>query len=123
MDYYSFFEKLQKADSRIKFTRNDNTMLCKEIKIPKFYQFLNPINVEFEFNDGVIKLEPFENLRTLNEEYQYVTADCIFATCNGDPIYIRDEKIFTCVHGSKYTVEEKLAESVDELFEQVCKTL
>ena len=37
----------------------------------------------------------------------------------GDAIYTRDGKIYTRVHGSKHIVEEKLAESVEKLFEQV----
>lgn len=123
MNYFSFFEKLQKADPRVKYTKNDQKLSCDEFKIPEFYQALNPINVEFEFNDGVVKLEPFENLIILNEEYRYVAADCVFATCNGDPIYVRDGKIYTCVHGSKHVVEEKIAESVEELFEKVYNTL
>ena len=84
---------------------------------------MNPVNVEFEFNDGMVKLEPFESLMALNEQYRYVASDCVFATCNGDPIYIRDGKIYTCIHGSKRIVEEKFAESIKELFEQVCCAL
>ena len=123
MDYYSFFEKLQKMDSRIKYKKVEKKLSCEGIIIPEFYQVLNPVNVELEFNDGVIKLEPFEGLIALNEEYQYVNADCVFATCNGDPIYIRAGKIYTCVHGSKRVVEEKMAESVEELFELFWSTL
>lgn len=123
MDYYSFFEKLQRADSRIKFTKIDKKISCNVAKLPEFYQMFNPVNVEFEFNDGMIKLEPIEGLRTLKEDYQYVMADCVFATCNGDPIYARDGKIYTCVHGAKRVVEEKIAESVEELFEKVYNTL
>ncbi|MCM1251672.1 MAG: hypothetical protein NC321_02540 [Clostridium sp.] len=123
MDYYSFFEKLQRMDSRVKFVKVNKRLLCDKINIPEFYQILNPVNVEFEFHDGIVKLEPFEKLSALNEEYQYVKADCVFAICNGDPIYTRDGKIYTCVHGSKCVVEEKIAESVGELFEQVYHTL
>ena len=123
MDYYSFFEKLQKADSRVKFARVDKNLKCEDLVIPKFYQVVNPINVEFGFNDGVIKLEPFEGLLILNKEYQYVTAECVFATCNGDPIYTRDGKIYTCVHGAKHIVEEEIASSMEELFEHVENTL
>lgn len=123
MDYYSFFEKLQKADSGIKFTRVNKYLKCEDLEIPEFYQMVNPVKVEFEFNDGIVKLEPLEGLLMLNEEYQYVTAGCVFATCNGDPIYIRDGEIYTCVHGTKRIVEEKIATSIEEIFEQVYNTL
>ena len=119
MDYYSFFNKLQKADSRIKFAKVDKKVLYDKLKIPEFYQTFNPINVEFECNFGIVQLEPLDKLKILNEKYQYVAADCVFATCNGVAIYTRDGKIYTRVHGSKHIVEEKLAESVEKLFEQV----
>lgn len=36
MDYYSFFEKLQKADSMIRFTEVDTKKLLGELNIPEF---------------------------------------------------------------------------------------
>ena len=123
MDYSSFFEILQNADCKFRVTEVDTKKLLGELNIPEFYQVVNPVNVEFEFNDGMVKLEPFESLMALNEQYRYVASDCVFATCNGDPIYIRDGKIYTCIHGSKRIVEEKFAESIKELFEQVCSAL
>lgn len=123
MDYITFFEKLQKMDSRVQFTKADKYLRCEGLEIPEFYQMVDPVHVEFEFHDGIIRLEPFEGLKMLNEEYQYVVADCVFATCNGDPIYIRDGEIYTCVHGSKRIVEEKIAASVKEMFGQVYSAL
>lgn len=123
MDYYSFFEKLQKADSRVRFSEGINNKKCNNLEIPEFYRVVNPINVEFEFNDGVVKLASFEELSALNKEYQYIRDGCVFATCNGDPIYIRAGEIFTSVHGTRHTVEEKIATSLEKLFEQAAKML
>ena len=123
MDYCSFFQKLKNSDFRVTFTKVDKHLECEGLEIPEFYQIVNPVNVEFEFNDGIVRLEPFEGLLALNEEYRCVTADCVFATCNGDPIYIRDGKVYTCVHGTRRMMEERIAASVDDLFEQVCNAL
>lgn len=123
MDYHSFFERLKTEDPRIEYREVHNESGYKKMKVPQFYKIINPVNVEFEFNDGIIRLEPFEGLPVLKEQYDYVGADCVFATCNGDPIYVKNEKVYTCIHGAKCVIEEKIAESVDSLFETVYRTL
>lgn len=123
MNYHSFFEKLKAGDSRIEYKDACQNLECKGLEIPHFYKFINPINVEFEFNDGIVKLEPFEGLLVLNEQYGYVEADCVFATCNGDPIYVKNGKVYTCNHGSKHVIEEKVAVSVDSMFETIYNDL
>lgn len=123
MDYYSFFEKLKAEDYRTEYTEVHEASEYEGLKLPRFYETINPINVEFEFNDGIVRLEPLEGLLVLNEQYGYVGADCVFATCNGDPIYVKNGKVYTCAHGSKNVNEEELAPSVESLFETVYKTL
>ncbi len=123
MDYHSFFQKLKAEDPRIEYTEACKELKCEELKIPQFYKTIDPINVEFEFNDGIVRLEPFEGLLVLNEQYRYAEADCVFAICNGDPIYIKNGRVYTCTHGSRRIIEEEIAVSVDSLFETVYNTL
>lgn len=123
MDYQAFFRKLKMEDPRIEYEESDKGLSCGRLKIPQFYKTINPINVEFEFNDGIIRLEPFERLPDLNKGYAYTGADCVFATCNGDPVYLKNEKLYTCTHGSKRVIEEEIASSVDSLFETIYHTL
>ena len=59
----------------------------------------------------------------MNEQYGHVEADCVFATCNGDPIYVKNEKVYMCLHGPKHIIEEEIAASVDSFFETVYKAL
>lgn len=123
MDYHSFFEKLKAEDNRVEYTEVQKRTEYEGLITPQFYETIDPINVEFEFNDGIVRLEPLEGLSVLNEQYGYVGADCVFATCNGDPIYVKNGKVYTCVHGSKRIIEEEIASSVDSFFEIVYKTL
>ncbi len=123
MDYVSFFNKLKDVDSRTEFRMVENSKILDGKNIPAFYSVINPINVEFEYNDGIIRLEPIENFDNLMKEYDYVQTDCIFASCNGEPIYLKDKKVFTCIRGSKRIIEEEIASSVDMLLEAVYKTL
>lgn len=123
MDYHSFFEKLKTEDPRIEYVEVRKDLECEGLKIPQFYKVIDPVNVEFEFNDGIVRMEPFEGLLVLNKQYGYVKADCVFATCNGDPIYVKNGKVYMCTHGSKRVIEEEIAVSVDSLFETVYNTL
>ncbi len=123
MDYYSFFKKLKAEDPRIEYATAHKAPECKGLNIPQFYKTIDPINVEFGFNDGIVRLEPFEGLSVLNEQYSYIEADCVFATCNSDPIYMKNEKVYTCTHGSKRVMEEEIAVSVDSFFEKIYGTL
>lgn len=123
MDYHSFFEKLKAKDPRIEYMETYKEPECRKLDIPQFYKTIDPVNVEFEFNDGIVKLEPIKNLMDLNKQYRYAEADCVFATCNGDPIYVKNKKIFTCTHGSERIIEEQIAASMDSFFEMVYNTL
>ena len=123
MDYISFFNKLKDVDPRIAFQMVENSKILDGKNIPAFYSVINPINVEFEYNDGIIRLEPIENFDNLKKEYDYVQTDCIFASCNGEPIYLKGKKVFTCIRGSKRIIEEEIASSIDTLLESVYKTL
>lgn len=123
MDCHSFFEKLKVEDLRIEYFEVCKELECEGLKIPLFYKTINPVNVEFEFNDGIIRLEPFDGLLVLNEQYGYAEADCVFATCNGDPIYVKNEKVYTCTHGSRRVIEEEIAMSVESLFETIYNAL
>lgn len=123
MDYIAFFNKLKDVDPRIDFQMVENSKILDGGNIPAFYSVINPINVEFEYNDGIIRLEPIENFDNLKKEYDYVQTDCIFASCNGEPIYLKDKKVFTCIRGSKRIIEEEIASSINMLLESVYKTL
>lgn len=123
MEYLAFFEKLKMEDARIEYREVHNVLEYGNLKIPQFYEEIDPVNVEFELNDGIVRLEPFGGLPILNEHHGYVKADCVFASCNGDPIYVKNNKVYSCIHGSKRIIEEEIAESVDALFEMVCNNL
>lgn len=123
MDYVEFLEKLKSEDSRIEFSIVNEPRNCNSITIPEFYQIVDPINVEFEYNDGIVRLVPFEELILVNLEYRYVDSGCIFATCNGTPIYEKNKKVFTCICGSNRVIEEEIAISIDSFFEQVNDSL
>lgn len=119
MNYIDFFNKLKCSDSRVEYIVLDQEQGTLDSNIPMFYRFVNPINVEFEFGDGIIRLIPFSELETTNKQYEYVNEGCIFATCNGEPIYEKNQKVYTRMCGKNRIIEEEIAISIDSLFEKV----
>lgn len=115
--YDNFIKALVAFDSRNqveKCTRNlENT--C----IPEIYKKYDFINVEVPCGFGNVKFYPLSKLNDLKIEYSYVDADCIFATNNGEPIFIKDSLVYTCICGKEKIFYEKIAGSFDEFIEKI----
>ena len=123
MDYIKFFEKLKKNDYRVEYKLVTESHKCVDVEMPEYYKKVNPINVEFEYNDGIIRLVPYEDLIPIRKAYSYIERGCIFATCNGEPLYVRDNKVFTCICGKNKIIEEEIATSVESFFEKINNVL
>ena len=118
MNYLKFFEKLEKADPRTKYDVLDEKSTKTKEGMPDFYKTINPLNIEFEFNDGIVRLASYEDLDTLKEEYNYVEDGFVFAICNGEPIYLKkNNKVYSCICGKNPIIEDELAESIEAMFE------
>ena len=86
---------------------------------PKLYCFYDPVDVEFVFRSGAVRMVPLSKLSELQKQYGYVGADCIFATCNGDPVFLKAGKVYTCPHGTHRIVYEELAPSFDAFIKEI----
>lgn len=121
MNYVDFFGELRRSDSRIEYSVMKQERETNDA--PMFYRFIDPISVEFEYNDGIVRLMPFDALQKSKDQYPYVEEGCIFATCNGEPIYEKNNKVYTCVCGKNKIIEEEIAMSIDSMFKQVNEDL
>lgn len=126
MSYDSFIENIKRQDERNKFgltSESNIDFLPNSLK--EFYINVNPEDVEIVLEDLTsIKLYPLHQLMDLQKEYKNV-GGFIFATHEGDPIYIKDGKVFRAVHGSGiWSLEkESLAESFKMFLEYVMKAM
>jgi hypothetical protein len=115
MDYTQFVEFLKKQDARnvIIETKSciNNMVLPDELKL--FYQNYNPVDVEINFNGLGLRFYSIEDLYELQQEYSYIKDIFVFASCNSDPVFLKDGKIFTCPHGVSKPNFEELACSFD----------
>ena len=99
MDFTDFAEKAVKQDRRNIFTKYDGNLDIVPDMLKSFYRDYNPVDVEINGEIGAVRFCPAEGLDDLQHEYAYIGAQFILATCNSDPIFYSDGKIYTCPHG------------------------
>ncbi|QTE70300.1 hypothetical protein JRC49_10865 [Clostridiales bacterium FE2011] len=80
------------------------------------YQEYDPLEVELPFEGNSLNMIPYKELDSYLGEYGLDKKSLIFATCNGDPYFMNDSKIYTFVHGVENPSWELLNESVKEFF-------
>ncbi len=120
MIYDDFVSTLIKNDSRNVFKKvRDNNKVSQAM--PALYSLYDPVDVEFKYNHGITRMTSLSEMNELQSIYNYVDADCIFADCNGDPIYMKNGQVYTTLHGSDGSKAEKLASSFEEFIKQVIK--
>ena len=106
----AFVERAMEQDNRNIFRVADLNVMVPD-PIREFYQRVNPIVVEVTIWGNVVKFIPAAELRDRQKEYLLGDERFIFATCNGDPIYVYENKIYTCCHGIGEIDDELLAEN------------
>ena len=60
---------------------------------------------------NAVRFVPADELETIQSDYSMGKERFVFATCNGDPIYVYDKKIYTCCHGTRKIKDELMAEN------------
>lgn len=110
MKYLEFLKKAKEIDSRNTFEiySGDLDMLPDSIK--DFYKETNPVDVELMYDSCPIKLCSVQEQTQLKKEYPEISSKFIVATCNGDPFFIDDGKIYVYPHGCGSANSELLFE-------------
>lgn len=84
---------------------------------PGIYMFYDLVNVEVPCSMGDIRFVPRKEFDNVKLEYPDIEAECIFATNNGEPLFMKDGKVFTCLFGKGKIFYEEIAESFDAFLE------
>ena len=114
MEYASFVKKAIAQDGRNRFTKCDAPLpFVPEAMLP-FYKEYDPVDVEMEINGGIVRLIPTAELEAVKLEYPQLNGSFIFATSNGDPIFLHEGVVYVIPHGVPKTEWEKLADSLEE---------
>lgn len=118
MKYKEFVDKACKQDSRNVFETGKNSEKIPE-ELSLIYAEFDPVDVEVNIDGAIIRLVPCSEYQAVQDEYGLEGERCIFATCNGDPIFTKNGSIFTNVHGANGVPDEKLADSIEEYFDKI----
>lgn len=116
MDYSFFVRKATSQDGRNIFKKYEGSLDAVPETLKPFYRDHNPVDVEIDTNGATIHFYPVEELTSLQSDYSYLNAQLVFATCNGDPIFINEESVYTCPHGVVSPAWEKLSDSIEQYF-------
>lgn len=116
MEYSAFVSKAIKEDSRNTFSvcTEELNLIPNEAK--DFYQNYNPLDVEIGMNGSSVKFYPVSELEELQSDYQYLGVDFVFATCDGDPIFLHEKKVYMCPHDVDNPKWEKMADGFRDFF-------
>lgn len=111
--YDNFIEKVTAQDSRNKFgTCEQLPNMGIPVTLASFYKHANPLDVEIVQADlTAIKFYSITELDQLQTEYDLSADAFVFATHEGDPIFLESEHVYTAIpqaHNWEYTL---LAES------------
>ena len=116
MDYSVFVRKATSQDARNIFKKYEGNLDTVPEELKPFYRDHNPIDVEIDSDGVAIRFYPVEELLPLQTEYSYLNAQFIFATCNGDPIFLNEGHVYTCPNGVQSPLWEELSSSIEQYF-------
>jgi len=119
MTVKEFVEKAKRQDARNVFQEN-----CKSIEnlpenLKSLYMEANPIDVEVLMDGKLIHFYPMDELNALQTDYNLPMGRFVFATCNSDPIYTFEGRIYNCYHGTSIIKDELMANSLDKFLDMI----
>lgn len=110
-----------------KSIEQDKRNVFEEVKVDEFvpdilkelYQKANPVDVEITMDGNVVSFISMDELEDSQSDYSLGDARFVFASCNGDPIYVYDGKIYTCCHGTDKVDDELMADNLSMFFDLI----
>lgn len=119
MDISGFVDKAVAQDARNYFSEYAGSLDGIPDFVKDFYRRNNPVDVEVEINGATIWMIPAEKLEEVRLEYPELGEQFIFATSNGDPIFLHNGSVYTCAHGVSQADWEKLADNIESFFSEM----
>lgn len=116
MDFNNFVEKAKKFDNRNSFGKVQNVSYLP-FELQDFYAHYNPVDVEVPYKGMPMQFISMDDLSSVQSDYSLPNGAFIFATINGDPIFILDGKIFRSL-AEKYQ-PEKLADTFEAFIKSI----
>lgn len=124
MNYVENFVKLvQLQDNRNKFAAISRHNIIPSLA--PLYSKYDPIDVEIVLKDlTAIRFYPLDQFALLSSEYNFANSSVvIFATWEGDPIYVENDKIYIATHGIGEYLPEAKFDSLNLFLEWIVQNI
>ena len=103
------------------FSQSKYGEIINNKKAPDLYKYYDLVKVCVPFDDLYVCFVPAEKIEKINNEYSYLNVDFVFATSDGDPVFLDNGKVYTCPHGTSNPKKELLANSFEDFIEKIIK--
>lgn len=123
MEIQDFVLRAIEQDNRNIFIKNNRIIDCIPAGLIEFYKEADPVNVEVSMDGNPVRFYPVDDLTDLQDDYDLSGDRFVFATCNGDPIYYLNGRIYTCYHGASEIKDELMASDMCSFFDLINASL
>lgn len=117
--FSDFVKRAVKQDARNRFESYSQDLSFVPVSLRELYKNENPVDVEVKMDDNFVRFIPAEELENAQKLYSLDKKCFVFASCNDEPIYLKDNKVYTCLFGKKGIIEEILSDSLKEFLDKV----
>lgn len=119
----NFVTAVKQQDSRNKFIYSTKQIFCNPINL--LYNKWQPDDVEIVFKDlTAIHFYPPDKFDILLEEYSFSESGItVFASWEGDPILIKNDKIYIAIHGAGSYIIDKEFISLQSFLEWIIQNM
>lgn len=117
--FSEFAKKAIKQDSRNRFESYNNDLSFVPAVMRDFYKNHNPADVEVKMDDNYFRFIPADKLEITQKLYALGKECFVFASCNDEPIYLKDNRVYSCLFGKTGIIEEVLSDSLKEFLDKV----
>lgn len=111
MSIDEFKREAVKQDERNVFESCSEDTSFVPTELQDFFKNSNPVDVEITMNGNAIRFYPLSDLLQLQKDYDLADGRFVFATCNSDPIFVLENKVYTRCHGNSKSSDEEMASS------------
>lgn len=122
MTSQQFIELVIKQDKRNKFSKGESAERLP-MELIEFYSLHNPVDVEIVLKDlTAIRFYSFDELDKINKEYR-LDKGFVFATYEGEPIYILNGEIKSISFGDKKNMHHDWAEDFHSFLQWIVENM
>ena len=114
MIWQYFCQEAVRQDDENQFSKNETVSDSLPSILKELYLNFDPVDVEVAYQGNGLRFVPYSELEDYQREYEMPEEAVVFATCNSNPFFFKEGKVYTKAHDDSKTVPELISESMEE---------